>query len=79
MSHHIYKIVEVVGTSTISTDDAIKAAIHEASQTVRKLRWFEVLETRGHVEEGMVAHWQVRLRLGFTLEASVPSRKKPAR
>ncbi|MND09384.1 hypothetical protein D3C83_326650 [compost metagenome] len=54
-------------------------AIHEASQTLRKLRWFEVLETRGHVEEGVVAHWQVRLRVGFTLEASAPARKKPAR
>jgi dodecin len=79
MSHHVYKIVEVVGSSTIGIEDAIKVAIHEAAQTVRKLRWFEVVETRGHVEEGLVAHWQVRLRLGFTLEASTPTRKKSAR
>ena len=79
MSHHVYKIIEVVGTSTISADDAIKVAIHEASQSLRKLRWFEVLETRGHIEEGVVAHWQVRLRLGFTLEAGAATRKKPAR
>jgi dodecin len=56
MSHHVYKIVEVVGSSTISIDDAIKVAIHEAAQSLRKLRWFEVLETRGHIEEGVVAH-----------------------
>lgn len=79
MTQHVYKIVEVVGSSTISVDDAIKAAIHEAAQSLRKLRWFEVLETRGHIEEGVVAHWQVRLRLGFTLEASTPPRKKSAR
>ena len=79
MSHHVYKIIEVVGTSTVSVDDAIKVAIHEASQSVRKLRWFEVLETRGHIEEGVVAHWQVRLRLGFTLEGASPARKKAAR
>lgn len=76
MTHHVYKIVEVVGSSTTSSEDAIKAAIHEASQSLRKLRWFEVIETRGHIEDGVVAHWQVRLRLGFTLEASTPPRKK---
>ena len=82
MSHHVYKIVEVVGSSTISIDDAIKAAIHEAAQSLRKLRWFEVTETRGHIEEDVVAHWQVHLRLGFTLETAtpvVPVRKKSAR
>jgi hypothetical protein len=79
MSHHVYKVVEVVGSSTVGMEDAIKVAIHEAAQSVRKLRWFEVLETRGHIEEGVVAHWQVRLRLGFTLEASVPARKKSSR
>jgi flavin-binding protein dodecin len=81
MSHHVYKITELVGTSTLSADDAIKNAIHEAAQSLRKLRWFEVLETRGHVEEGVVAHWQVRLRLGFTLENSTaaPARKSRQR
>jgi flavin-binding protein dodecin len=76
MSHHVYKVVEIVGSSTVSIDDAIKVAIHEASQSLRKLRWFEVVETRGHVEEGVVAHWQVRLRIGFTLESSATRPKK---
>ena len=81
MSHHVYKIVEIVGSSTISIEDAIRVAVHEASQSLRKLRWFEVIETRGHVEEGVVAHWQVSLRIGFTLETSAPAptRKKSQR
>jgi flavin-binding protein dodecin len=80
MSHHVYKIVEVVGSSTIGIEDAIRVAVHEASQSLRKLRWFEVIETRGHVEEGVVAHWQVRLRIGFTLESSaVPPPPKKSR
>ena len=78
MSHHVYKIVEIVGSSTIGIEDAIRVAVHEASQSLRKLRWFEVVETRGHVEAGVVAHWQVRLRIGFTLETSAhaPARKR---
>lgn len=70
MSHHVYKVIEVVGSSTKSIDDAIQTAIHEAAQSVRKLRWFEVVETRGHIEEGVVAHWQVTVKLGFTTEPS---------
>ncbi|MDX1498118.1 MAG: dodecin [Salinisphaeraceae bacterium] len=68
MTAHVYKISEVVGSSTISMEDAIKSAVHEASQSVRHLRWFEVTETRGHIEEGVVAHWQVTLKIGFTME-----------
>lgn len=70
MSHHTYKVIEVVGSSTIGMEDAINNAVHEAAQSVRHLRWFEVTETRGHIEEGVVAHWQVSLKLGFTTEAS---------
>lgn len=68
MSHHVYKIIEVVGSSTESIEDAVQTAVHEASQSLRKLRWFEVVETRGHIEDGVVAHWQVTIKLGFTTE-----------
>jgi flavin-binding protein dodecin len=68
MSDHIYKTIELVGSSAISVEDAVKNAVAKASQTVRNLRWFEVVETRGHVEGSKVAHWQVTLKLGFTLE-----------
>jgi len=57
-----------VGSSTKGVEDATRSAIAKASQTVRNLRWFEVIETRGHIEEGKVAHWQVTLKVGFTLE-----------
>ena len=68
MSDHVYKIVEIVGSSPTGIEDAINAAIARASQTLREIRWFEVVETRGHVEGGHVAHYQVTLRLGFTLD-----------
>jgi flavin-binding protein dodecin len=68
MSDHVYKTIELVGSSAISVEDAVKNAVAKASQTVRNLRWFEVVETRGHVEGSKVAHWQVTLKLGFTLE-----------
>ena len=67
MSDHIYKIVEVVGSSSTSIEDAIDGAIARASKTVRDIGWFEVTETRGHVAGGKVAHYQVTLRIGFTL------------
>ncbi|MEO8176138.1 MAG: dodecin [Sphingomicrobium sp.] len=67
MSNKVYKIIEVVGSSTSGIEDAIDRAITRASETVRDLRWFEVTETRGHIEGGRVAHYQVTLRLGFTL------------
>ena len=68
MSDHVYKTIEIVGSSSRSPDEAIRTAVGKASQTVRNLRWFEVLETRGHIENGQIAHWQVALKLGFTLE-----------
>lgn len=67
MSNKVYKIIEVVGSSTTGIEDAIDRAITRASETIRELRWFEVTETRGHIEGGRVAHYQVTLRLGFTL------------
>ncbi len=68
MTDHVYKTIELVGSSTSSVEDAISKAVAKAAQTVRNLRWFEVTETRGHIENGRVAHWQVTLKLGFTLE-----------
>ena len=64
----VYKIVELAGSSTESFDDAVRAAITRASATLRNIRWFEVKEMRGHVEDGRVAHFQVELKVGFTLE-----------
>jgi dodecin len=69
MSDHVYKVVELVGSSTDSIEDAIQTAIKRADQTLRNLRWFEVVQTRGHVENGEVRHYQVVLKAGFTLEA----------
>jgi dodecin len=68
MNDHVYKVVEIVGSSTSSIEEAIQTAIGRASQTLREIRWFEVTETRGHVEDGRVAHYQVTLRIGFTLD-----------
>ncbi|MEJ8849118.1 dodecin [Variovorax robiniae] len=68
MSTHIYKHIELTGSSPSSSDEAVKNAIAKASESVRNIQWFEVLETRGHVKDGKVAHWQVTLKVGFTLE-----------
>jgi flavin-binding protein dodecin len=68
MSEHIYKVIELVGSSTEGSDDAIKNAIARASETVKNLDWFEVVESRGHLADGKIAHYQVRLRVGFRLE-----------
>ena len=68
MSDHVYKVVEIVGSSSTSIEDAIQRAIARASQTIREIRWFEVVATRGNVEGGKVAHYQVTLRIGFTLD-----------
>jgi hypothetical protein len=70
MSDHVYKVIELVGSSTASIEDAIQGAIARASQSVRDLRWFEVLETRGQVENGKVLHYQVTLKVGFTMEGA---------
>jgi len=69
MSDHVYKLLELVGSSTVGTDDAIRNAIQTAAKTVRHIDWFEVLETRGHVVGDQVAHFQVTLKVGFRLEA----------
>ena len=68
MSDHVYKVLELTGSSVKSTDDAVQTAIEKASKTVRNIKWFEVIDQRGHVENGRVAHWQVTLKVGFTLE-----------
>lgn len=70
MSDHVYKIIEIVGSSAESIEDAIERAVARASETLEELRWFEVVNTRGHVENGKVAHYQVTLRIGFTLRES---------
>jgi len=65
---HVYKILELVGSSEKSIDDAIRNALTRASKTIRDMKWFEVVQTRGHIENGSVGHYQVTLRVGFTLE-----------
>ena len=70
MSEHVYKIVEVVGSSAECMDQAVKNAIKEASQELRHLRWFQVTDTRGHLEDGAIAHWQVTVKIGFTKDAN---------
>jgi len=68
MSDHVYKIIELVGSSPTGIEDAIQNAINKAGASIRNMRWFEVSETRGHIENGQVAHYQVTLRVGFTIE-----------
>ena len=68
MSDHVYKTIELVGSSATGFDHAVQTAIARAATTVRNLRWFQVVETRGHIEDGRIAHWQVTLKVGFTLE-----------
>lgn len=68
MSKHVYKILELTGSSPKSSDDAVQTAIAKAAKSVRNIQWFEVINTRGHVEKGKVAHWQVTLKVGFTLD-----------
>ena len=72
MESHVYKTVELVGSSEDGIEDAIDNAIQRASTTLRHLRWFQVIETRGHIEDGKIAHWQVTLKVGFTLEEDGP-------
>ncbi len=68
MSNHIYKMVELVGSSDVSTDDAVQKAIARASKTVRNLDWFEVVESRGNIKNGQVSQFQVKINAGFRLE-----------
>ena len=69
MKDQVYKLVELAGSSTTSSDDAIRNAIATAAKTLRHLDWFEVIETRGHIADGKVAHFQVTLKAGFRIEA----------
>ena len=66
---HVYKVIELVGTSEKSIEDAIQIAIGRATKTLKHLRWFEVIQTRGHIENGKIGHYQVTLKVGFTLES----------
>ncbi|MEI6179442.1 MAG: dodecin [Chloroflexales bacterium] len=68
MAEHVYKIVELVGSSPTSIEEAVQNALTKAGATIRNTRWFQVTETRGYIEEGHVAHWQVTIKLGFTIE-----------
>jgi dodecin len=68
MPDHVYKHIELTGTSTKSMEDAIQNAVAKASNTVRNMRWFEVLDNRGHIDNGKVTSWQVTVKIGFTLE-----------
>ena len=68
MSDHVYKKIELTGSSSVGMQEAIENAIAKASQTINNMRWFEVVETRGHIDNGKVAHWQVTLKVGFTIE-----------
>jgi dodecin len=68
MDEHVYKKIEIVGSSPNGMEEAVRNALSRASKTVRNMRWFEVTETRGYIDDGKIAHWQVTLKIGFTLE-----------
>jgi dodecin len=68
MSEHTYKVIELVGSSKQSIEDAVQRALTKASQSLRNLRWFTIAETRGVIEDGKIGYWQVTLKVGFTLE-----------
>ena len=68
MSNHVYKTVELTGSSSSSVEDAVNGAIARASKTLHHLRWFQVTEVRGQIDAGKVAHWQVTMKVGFTLD-----------
>ena len=68
MKEHVYKTTELVGTSTKGIEDAVQTAVNRASKTLRNLRWFEVTESRGTIDGGKVGHWQVTVKVGFTLD-----------
>ncbi|WP_422650561.1 dodecin [Cupriavidus sp. H18C1] len=68
MSNHTYKLVEIVGTSPDGTDAAIRSALAKASETIKNMDWFEVVEMRGHILNGQIAHYQVTLKVGFRVE-----------
>jgi flavin-binding protein dodecin len=69
MSDHVYKVIELAGTSSVSVEEAVNGAIARASKTIRNMRWFQVIETRGSIDGGKVSEWQVSIKVGFTLDS----------
>lgn len=68
MAGHVYKVIELVGSSQTSIEEAVQSAVAKAAETVRNMRWFEVVETRGYIEDQEIAYWQVKVKIGFTIE-----------
>lgn len=68
MNDHVYKIIELTGSSAQGTDEAVRVAVSRAAKTIQNMRWFEVVNTRGHIDSGKIAHWQVTLKIGFALK-----------
>jgi flavin-binding protein dodecin len=68
MSSHTYKIIELTGSAPEGIEQAVENAVSKASESIRNMRWFEVCDTRGHIQDGKVAHWQVTIKVGFTLD-----------
>ncbi|HTP13971.1 MAG TPA: dodecin [Bacteroidota bacterium] len=68
MSDHVYKVLELTGSSSVGVEDAVQKAVARAAETVRNMRWLQVTETRAHIEDNKIAHWQVTVKIGFTLE-----------
>ncbi len=68
MSTHVYKTIELTGSAKSGPEEAVRNAVDRASKTIRQMRWFEVTDTRGHIENNQIAHWQVTVKIGFTLE-----------
>jgi len=68
MPDHVYKHIDITGTSKVSSDDAIRTAVSRAAQSIRGMRWFKVLETRGYIGNDTIQHWQVTIQIGFTIE-----------
>jgi flavin-binding protein dodecin len=69
MKNHVYKLIELTGTSTTSIEDAVARAVQRAHKTIKNLCWFQVVETRGNIDKGKVHHWQVTIKVGFLVEA----------
>ena len=67
MNDHVYKLIELTGTSTKTVEDAVQTALKRAHKTIKNLCWFQVVETRGNIENGKVQHWQVTIKVGFTV------------
>jgi flavin-binding protein dodecin len=68
MPNHVYKSIELTGSSTTSIEDAVRTAVDKAAKTIRNMRWFELVETRGYMEEGKIAYWQATVKISFTVE-----------